>query len=78
MNTPLDPTTIARMARTLDDLHSVPILVLPDAHARFENEAPGVVSDGRYFYVPESAWPDVRAELLRLRPTSMLKRRAAS
>lgn len=79
MNTPLDPSVIARMARTLDSLHSVPIFVLADTHARFERVKPGqIVSDGRAFFVPESAWPCLHSALLKLRPDSALHRRTAS
>ena len=64
---------ISAMARTMDDLHSVPIIVLPDDDERFDDlilRPDCVVNDGRRFYVPESMWPELRAELLRLRPAS--------
>lgn len=79
MNTSLDPTVIAKMARAMDELHSVPIIVLPDDDRRFDRVPPGgVVSDGQRFYVPETLWPGVRAELLKLRPASALIQRPAS
>ena len=64
---------ISAIARTMDDLHSVPIIVLPDDDERFDDlilRPDCVVSDGRRFYFPESMWPELRAELLRLRPAS--------
>lgn len=71
-----DPHVIVQMARTMDELHRVPILVLPNDDERFEDLVPGhVVSDGKRFYVPESLWPALRAELLKLRPGSRLRPR---
>lgn len=70
MNTPAQHV-ILKMANAMDDLHNVPIIVLSDDDDRFEGIEHGhIVSDGKRFYVPESMWPAVRTELLKLRPGS--------
>ena len=61
---------IVAAARTMDDLHGMPIIVLPDDDEMFDElvfRPDCILSDGARFYVPESKWPALRTALLSLR-----------
>jgi hypothetical protein len=46
----------------------MPIIVLPDNHAQFEKLEKGCIqSDGYTFYIPESMWSKIKADLDKLK-----------